>query len=262
MERRKRLSDILSLSLSLIFFISIFLQTQRGSSLLRLTLSSINSLFSSLFHSIISNSKELGEYFKDLEKLKKEKEELEKINIDLKTIILKLENELNKYKKAVNLPENNEIKFIIAETIGYDITNPYHSIFINKGENDGIRNYLPVADRELNVIGRILRTNPFSSEVILITSADFSASVKLRDGVLAILSGENSSHCTLNYLTDSSAIREGDEIITSGFDRIFPAGLKIGRIEKIFDLKKNQKSFMVRPYMSLKSIDLVLVLIK
>lgn len=262
MSPNERFSNFLFLFLSLFFFIAIYLQTQKGIYFLKTTFSSFNSFFLNTFHSVKENTESLIENFKGLKELKKEKEELEKINLSLKAKIFNLESELQKYKKLGILFENPGVDFIVAETIGWDITNPYMGIIINKGERDGVKNYSPVLDRSFNLLGRVLRTTSHSAEVILLTSADFSASVQVGDGTFAILSGENSPSCILKYITDEESLKEGEEIYTSGYDRIFPPGLKVGVIEKIERNIGILRSVSVKPYANFKAIDLVLVLKK
>lgn len=257
-----KFSNFLFLSLSILLFIAIFLQTQKGSTFLKSAFFSFNSFFSNFFHIVKENAISFGENMKSLKKLKKEKEELERTNLFLKSRIFKLENELQKYRKTGNFFESSEFEFIIAETIGWDITNPYAGIIINKGEKDGVKTYSPVVDKSFNLLGRVLKTYSSSSEVILVTSALFSSSVKIKEDIFAILSGENSPLCSLNYITDESGVNEGMEVYTSGHDRIFPSGLKIGVISKVLTYNRGSKSVSVKPYMNFKSLDIVLVLKK
>lgn len=262
MTTNERFSNFMFLSLSIFFFIAIFLQTQKGLTFFKTSLSFFNSFFLNTFHSVKENTESLMENFKGLKELKKEKEELERINLSLKNKIFNLENELQKYRKLGIFFENPGIDFIVAETIGWDITNPYIGIIINKGERDGVKKYSPVLDKSLNLLGRVLRTSPDSAEVILITNEDFSASVRIKDRALAILSGENSPSCILKYITDESDLKEGDEIYTSGYDRVFPPGLKVGVIERVERSMGSLGRVKVKPYASLKDIDLVLILKK
>jgi rod shape-determining protein MreC len=262
MEVNGKFSNFLLFSLCLFFFIAIFLQTHKELTFIKSTFSSFNNLLSNFLHFFKENTRSIGENFREVKELRKEKEELEKVNLSLKAKIFNLENELQKYKKIVNLFENPEFELLVAETIGWDITNPYNGIVINKGEKDGVKTYYPVIDIDFNLVGRVSKTSSNSSEVILITSADFSASVKIKEGVFAIISGENSSLCILNYITEESAVEKGMEIFTSGFDRVFPKGLKVGKIEKIINSSGNIRSVMVKPYANLKSLDTVLILKK
>jgi len=200
--------------------------------------------------------------FKSVRELQKEKEDLERINLSLKAQVFNLENEVRKYRKLMDFPPNSEFDFLVAEIVGWDITNPYIGLFINKGEKEGVKIYSPVLDRWFNLVGRVLRVSGDSAEVILLTNADFSASVKLKDGVYGILSGENSPLCTLNYITDPSSVNPGMEVSTSGLDRIFPRGIKVGKIEKVVSHNGGLKTFYLKPYTDLKSIDFVIVLKK
>jgi len=79
------------------------------------------------------------------------------------------------------------------------------------------------------------RTEPISrheAKVILITSEESGVAViSARDKTPGILTGDGQGKCLIKYVIASSPGGEvGDEIITSGYDQIFPSGLKVGRI--------------------------------
>ncbi len=262
MAKNNRFSDVIYFTFFLIFLIAIFLQTEKGMKFLKLPLSSFNSFFANITHSLISRAKNISEYMKDLEGLRKRKEELEKANILLKKRVFELEEELRKFRKAENLLGIKEFQHVIAETISYDFTNPYSGITINKGRKHGVKIYSPVLDSELNLVGRVLRADWFSSDVLLLTGGEFAASVKLKNSIFGIIYGENSPLCSLRYLTETSGVKEGEEVLTSGFDRIFPSGIKVGKVTKVINPEIGMESIEVKPYASPNSMELVVVLIK
>ncbi|HNT01844.1 MAG TPA: rod shape-determining protein MreC, partial [Candidatus Saccharicenans sp.] len=67
--------------------------------------------------------------------------------------------------------------------------------------------------------------------------------------------------CLIKYVIASSPGGEvGDEILTSGYDQIFPSGLKVGRIISASAEAGLFKKIVVDPYFDFRQLDLVAVL--
>jgi len=75
-----------------------------------------------------------------------------------------------------------------------------------------------------------------------------------------ILQGENRELCRLNYLLQSSQVRAGDVVVTSGMDGVFPKGMPVGTVVAV---RKQSNSLsqvvMVQPFADLKQMEEVLV---
>lgn len=152
---------------------------------------------------------------------------------------------------------------VAARVIGLDTSNYYRSLVINRGSTDGLAKNLPVCDKSGNLIGRIVDpVGLHESRVLLITSEESGvAIISTGDRMLGILSGDGQGRCLVKYVMSSSpAGREGDEIVTSGFDRIFPPGLKIGQISQISTREGIFKKIVVRPYFDVRSLEMVAVI--
>lgn len=174
----------------------------------------------------------------------------------------KLKLLLNKSELEANLRLIAE-SVIPARTIGFDTSNYYRSVIINRGTADGLERNLPVCDKYGNLIGRTAEPlGAHEARVLLITSEESGVAViSNSDRMIGILSGEGQGSCLVKYiLTSSPAGIEGDELQTSGFDRVYPPGLKIGRIIQVSQTKGIFKKIVVRPYFDIKDLRLVAVL--
>lgn len=153
---------------------------------------------------------------------------------------------------------------ITARVIGADAANYFRSVILDKGSLAGVQTDMAVCDRAGNLVGRTIR--PVSLEealVQLITDQDSSVSVSVgQAGVVGILSGSRQAgYCTLKYiLTTTQAGQENDELVTTGFDKIYPPGLRVGQIVSVKPTKDVFKSIVVRPYFSYATLDAVAVL--
>jgi len=153
--------------------------------------------------------------------------------------------------------------FIVASVIGLDLSNVNRSIVINRGGGDGLKPGMVVLDRAGQVVGRT--TEPMidhSSRVQLITDEQSGTSVfTLKSKAIGILKGDGQGRCRLEYILSTNPdVAEEEEVLTSGFDDVFPSGLKVGRIVSIVGTTSLFKRIMVEPYFRLSDLRQVAVL--
>ncbi len=173
-----------------------------------------------------------------------ERTQLLKENKTLKHEALILKNRLLKFsaleKENIRLRGLLENSFklgeqvLIAELLSVNL-NPYkHEVVINKGSRFGIFNGQAAIDA-YGVTGQVIRANPLSSEVILITDPSHAISVEInRNGLRTIAVGSGLiGKIELPFLPNNSDIRVGDLLVTSGLDNTFPAGYPVGTITEI-----------------------------
>lgn len=109
-----------------------------------------------------------------------------------------------------------------------------HKVVISKGSNHGIIAGQAVVD-EAGVIGQVTRVYPFSSEVTLVTDKELAIPVQVeRNSLRAIAFGHGRDNTIdLPYLPANVDVREGDRLITSGIDGVYPTGLAVAMVSKI-----------------------------
>lgn len=203
---------------------------------------------------------------KYLRQLQKENLELTKEIFFLRQSNQLLQEKLKLFLNQSELEANLKLiaeSVIPARTIGFDTSNYYRSIIINRGKADGLERNLPVCDKYGYLIGRTAEPlGAHEARVVLITSEESGVAViSAGDRMIGILSGDGQGRCLVKYILISSpAGIEGDEIETSGFDRVYPPGLKIGRIIQVSNTEGIFKKIVVNPYFDIKDLKLVAVL--
>jgi len=107
-------------------------------------------------------------------------------------------------------------------------------IIVNIGSQQGVQAGQAVVDG-LGVIGQVTRAYPFSSEVTLITDRELAVPVQVeRNALRAIAFGHGRDNTLdLPYLPVNVDIREGDKLVTSGIDGIYPIGLAVATVTRI-----------------------------
>jgi rod shape-determining protein MreC len=137
-------------------------------------------------------------------------------------------------RRIINAGERLELKATPAEVL-YAGRDPYaHKIFIDRGLVQGIRPGSPVAD-ESGVIGQVTRVHPLVSEVTLLTNPDQAVPVQVvRNGLRAIAFGGGASGMLeLRFTALNAEVQNGDQLVTSGIDGTYPAGLPVATVVQI-----------------------------
>jgi len=122
----------------------------------------------------------------------------------------------------------------VAEVL-YAARDPFsRRIIIDKGISDGLKGGEPVVDRT-GVVGQITRTYPWLAEVTLITDKDHLVPVlNPRNGLRAVLAGTgNDAALELRFVPVNADFREGDTLVTSGIDGVYPPGLPVATVSAV-----------------------------
>lgn len=135
-----------------------------------------------------------------------------------------------------------------------------NTIVIDKSRKDGVLKDMAVITPK-GLVGKIILANGSHSNVLLVTDINFSAAVKIQETRKdAILSGTGSG-CILKYIPVEETVKEGDVVVTSGFDELFPSEIQVGYISRTS--KKGSGIFQeieVKPFQDLTKLDEVIVL--
>ena len=151
---------------------------------------------------------------------------------------LKAENEY--LRKLLETPQRNKSKTTLAEITSVPRDPFNRKIMLDKGIQNDIQSGQIVVD-DLGVVGQITRSYPWHSEVTLITDKNHSVPVQvLRNGIRSIASGTGKyKTLELRYMANNIDIQNGDVLVTSGIDGVYPSGLPVALVSKI---KRNNAS--------------------
>lgn len=143
------------------------------------------------------------------------------------------ENE--RLKKALTFAEGAAGTEIPARVIGVGPTSNALTLRINRGEDDGVKKGMPVATHE-GVVGQIIRATGSSADVLLLTDSNSFMGVRnQRSRARAVAKGRGDREVTIDFqfALRTDDLEEGDAIVTSGTDGVFPPGLMVGRLTAI-----------------------------
>ena len=103
-------------------------------------------------------------------------------------------------------------------------------VIVDKGMQDNVLAGQPVVDH-LGVIGQVTRVYPLLSEITLITDKDQAVPVQVvRSGLRSVVFGLGNGQLELRYMPANADVQNGDVLVTSGLDGIFPAGFPVAKV--------------------------------
>jgi rod shape-determining protein MreC len=145
---------------------------------------------------------------------------------------LLLENQ--QLRNLMTLQQRSQFTGQFAEIVYSERDVFKRKVIINKGSTVNVQAGQVVMD-DRGIVGQITRVYPWLSEVTLITEKDQAVPVQvLRSGLRSVAFGAgDTSQLSLRYMPVSTDIQNGDVLVTSGLDGIYPPGIPVAKVEKI-----------------------------
>jgi len=151
---------------------------------------------------------------------------------------------------------------LIAELLAIKLVPYEHVVEVNKGTRFGVHPGQAAFDAN-GVVGQVLRANPLSAEVMLITDPSHAIPVQVnRNGLRTIALGTGHlDRLALPYLSSNADIQVGDLLITSGMGGVFPHGYPVATVTSIASQESPFAKISARPVAQLdRSRELLLAL--
>jgi len=187
------------------------------------------------------------------------RKELHKLRFEVARL-REYEHQNRELRSMLGMEQDGERSGLIATVVGYDATSWIQSITIDRGSREGIAVGQAVIHPE-GLVGQVVAVSPTTAKVLLITdnSSGVDALVQ-RNRVRGVVTGSYPKGCQLQYVSREEEIREGDQLITSGMDGLFPKGIPIGVVSKSqvssWDLFLEVE---ITPHVSFKQLETVYV---
>ena len=149
-----------------------------------------------------------------------------------------------------------------AQVIGSSGSELSRSVYIDKGESDGINPDMAVITAD-GIVGKVLRVYRSTSQVLLIDDQTSGVGAILdKTRIQGILRGTPAGEVILEKVMSDEAVPPGEMVLTSGGDGIFPKGLLVGRVTKVAPGNELFLNIRVRPAADLSKLEEVLVVTK
>ena len=173
---------------------------------------------------------------------------------------VRLENA--RLRLLLDFKEAQEMATLPARVIAEDASSWFRTVMIDKGSEHGVTEGLPVVVAE-GVVGRVVRSSPRFSRVLLITDASSAVASLLQDNRARGVCRGQGEQLVFDFVLRQEEVKIGDRVVTSGMGGVFPKGLVVGRVESVdrqeFGLFQ---SIEVTPAVDFSHLEEVLVLLR
>ena len=163
------------------------------------------------------------------------REEIDRLQADI-VRLRELEVENRDLRNLLGLKQRSGAGELLPVRVIARDPSPYvQSITIDRGEEDGLRDGMPVITWR-GVVGRVNRVSPTSSKVLLVTDTSSSISGRIQSSearVAGILRGRPEGGLVMQHIPQEESVQTGDTVITSDLGGIMPEGLVVGQVVQI-----------------------------
>ncbi len=175
-------------------------------------------------------------YFASLARLQEENAQLKRARLENVAALLRsqqMEVENERLRKLLGVRERQQVSGQVAQIL-YSARDPYaRRIIIDKGQQNKVVAGQPVID-DAGIVGQVTRVFPFVAEVTLITDKEQAVPVQVvRTGLRSVVFGLGDGQLELRFVPVTADIQNGDMLVTSGLDGIFPAGFPVANVVHI-----------------------------
>ena len=204
----------------------------------------------------------------DLHNVRKQNRELQNEVAQLKLEQVRLRQDAEQAKRLqalLGFTQHYVGQVVPAQVIGTSGAYQSHMIQIDKGSrNAGIKVDMPVITPD-GIVGKVKDVFPYTSQVLMINDRDSGAGVILQNSRLqGILRGSPQGELHVSDIMSDEKIDVGEQLTTSGGDRIYPKGFPVGTVTQVSPDRDNDPFLAVRvkPAADLNRLEEVLVVTK
>ena len=193
-------------------------------------------------------------------------------NAELEQEVTSLRMELQKLEEArlqndrlrslLDLKEGMGTPTVAAHVIANNALGLSHTVLVDRGSTSGLKPNMAVVS-SMGVVGRVWTVSPGVSKIQLLTDAEAGTAVLVqRTRVQGILLGNGSELVSLEYVSTHDDVAEGDLLVTSGQDGIYPKGLPVALVDQVGDSRGILRAIQAAPRVDFRRLEEVLILLR
>jgi rod shape-determining protein MreC len=190
--------------------------------------------------------------------------ENEALKRELQTLQVRLQEEraqaqrTENFRQLLELRERAGVETVASEIIAGPASVEFRDMTIDKGTTDGVRRDMAVI-APAGIVGRVILPSPRASRVQMLIDRNAAAGAMIeRTRAQGLVVGEGAA-LRMEYVPGTADVKEGDLVVTSGIDKIYPKGFLIGSVETINRGTGTYQEITVRPSVDFSRLEEVLV---
>jgi rod shape-determining protein MreC len=206
----------------------------------------------------------LWNHYFALQNTSRENERLHEENDQLKLQVIQLQSKAAEADRLAALLDfrkaHQNVPMIGARVIGTSANTASQTIYLDRGENDGIKRNMGVITPD-GIVGKVVESYANTAQVLLLTDGASGVGAMLAASrIQSPVGGTGEPLLVMKYVANDDNVNVGERVVTSGMDRIFPRDLPVGTVAEV---KSGNpfKQIRVRPSANLERLEEVIVLL-
>jgi rod shape-determining protein MreC len=252
--------------LAQVILVSAQVQSRSGVRVLSLVTFEVFSRIERVTFGVITGTRGVWDNYFALRGVRAENESLRRQVADLEVRLQQqraLAVRSEKLQALMDLKSTASLPTVAAEVIGGNPNPGMRTITIDRGSADGVQADMAVI-APAGVVGRIIGTPAAHAarvQLLIDRSAAAGAlSERTRAGGM-VVGTDNEPVLHMDLVSNLADVKEGDAIVSSGVDGIYPKGFMVGKVEKSERGPGLYRAITVRPAVDFSSVEEVLVVL-
>ena len=192
--------------------------------------------------------------------------ENESLRRELQTLQVKLQEERaqaqrsDSLRQLLDLRQRAELETTAAEIIAAGASPEFRTMTIDKGSSDGLKPDMAVIS-PAGVVGRVILPSARAAKVQMLIDRNAAAGALIeRTRAQGVIVGQGDT-LRMEYVPGTADVQQGDLVVTSGIDGIYPKGFTIGTVETVDRGPGTYHQIAVRPAVDFSRLEEVLVVL-
>jgi rod shape-determining protein MreC len=162
-------------------------------------------------------------------------------------------------RQLLELRQRAGVETIASEVIGAGAATDVRAYTIDKGSSDGVLKDMAVIS-PAGVVGRVILASGRAAQVQLLIDRNAAAAALIeRTRAQGIVLGQGGDTLVMEYVPGTADVKQGDLVVTSGIDAVYPKGFVVGTVEVVERGPGTFHQIAVRPAVDFSRLEEVLV---
>lgn len=164
------------------------------------------------------------------------------------------------FEELLAFKERLHFQPLAARVVGKEPAFWYQTIVVDRGRKDDVLEGM-IALAPEGVVGQVIHTGEHYSKILLANAPSSAIDAMIQKSrIRGILKGVGEKGFVLHYVLKNADVQVGDEIVTAGVGGVFPSGIPLGQVSKVY--KRRRGMFLdieVTPHVDFQKLEFVLI---
>lgn len=164
------------------------------------------------------------------------------------------------FEELLAFKEKLHFQPLAARVVGKEPAFWYQTIVVDRGRKDDVLEGM-IALAPAGVVGQVIHTGEHYSKILLANAPSSAIDAMIqKNRIRGILKGVGEKGFVLHYVLKNADVQVGDEIVTAGIGGVFPSGIPLGQVAKVYKKRRGMfQEIEVTPYVDFQKLEFVLI---